>query len=234
MKVVGLTGGIATGKSTVSRLLSEHYPIVDADRIAHDIVKPGQPAYRAILRHFSDVPGLVLEDGQLDRARLGQVVFGNAERRKILNQCTHPYVRRRMLWEIICCWFRGEQVVVLDVPLLIEGGLDRLVATAIVVDCPADIQLARLCSRNNMDEATAQQRIDAQLPMSTKCAHADFIVENSGSLDDLKLRVNQLVKHIQPLKLWTWLCWVPPIGLVAAIISLLWRSMIQRRKIKLE
>ncbi|KAI8052179.1 dephospho-CoA kinase [Syncephalis plumigaleata] len=134
MKVVGLTGGIATGKSTVSRQLSQYYPIVDADRIAREVVAPGQPAYREILKHFSDIPDLLLEDGQLNRPRLGQVVFGDAERRKALNGCTHYYIRRRMLWEIIYYWFLGEPVLILDVPLLMESRLDRFISTAVVVD----------------------------------------------------------------------------------------------------
>ncbi|RKP25028.1 dephospho-CoA kinase-domain-containing protein [Syncephalis pseudoplumigaleata] len=230
MKVVGLTGGIATGKSTVSRLLAEHFPVVDADRIAREVVAPGQPAYRAILRHFADIPDLLLEDGQLNRARLGQVVFGDAQRRRTLNQCTHYYIRRRMLWEIIRYWLVGEPLIVLDVPLLMESRLDRFVATAVVVDCPTDMQLARLMARDNLSEAEAQQRIDAQLSRAAKRVRADFIVENDGSLDDLRARVQQLVQHVKPSHMLAWLCWLPPVGLAMAMMVLLWRALTRRRR----
>jgi dephospho-CoA kinase len=225
MKVVGLTGGISTGKSTVSRLLSEHYPIIDADLIARQVVEPGKPAYKAILKAFSDIPDLLLEDGQLNRTRLGQVVFEDATRRRTLNRCTHPYIRRAMAQQILHHWIRGVPVVILDVPLLIEGGLDKFVSTVVVVDCAPAIQLKRLCVRDKIDEASARQRIDAQLSMEVKCRRADYIISNDGSLEELESQVKQLIQHIRPWRVWTWLCWIMPVGCIAALLCLVWRRI---------
>lgn len=132
MKFVGLTGGIASGKSTVSRILENNgIPIIDADLIAREVVLPGRPAYQLIVKRFgSDV---LLPDGNIDRPKLGSIVFADEEKRKILNQCTHPYIRMEILRLFIYYWLTGEKVVVLDAPLLIEGGLDKFVNVVIVV-----------------------------------------------------------------------------------------------------
>lgn len=130
--VVGLTGGIATGKSTVSNLLKSHnLPIVDADLIARQVVQPGTPALTRIVKVFGE--DILLPDGYLNRPKLGSIVFNDEKKRKILNGIVHPAVRRAMFWEVVGCWFRGESVCVLDVPLLIEGGLWKLVGKVIVV-----------------------------------------------------------------------------------------------------
>lgn len=132
--VVGLTGGIASGKSTVSQLLSSHgLPIVDADLLARRVVEPGQPAYKRIVALFGTA--ILLRDGRdgLDRAKLGEVVFNDAGKRAKLNAIVHPAVRREMIWEVAKCWLGGHKVCIVDVPLLVEAGMWKWVGKVVVV-----------------------------------------------------------------------------------------------------
>ena len=120
------------GKSTVSRLLQEQsIPIIDADKIARKVVEPGQSANRLIRKHFGDE--VFLPNGEINRPKLGEVIFSDPAKRKILNQCTHPAVRIEMLRQAFFHWLKGADVVVLDVPLLLESGMDKLVGTTVVV-----------------------------------------------------------------------------------------------------
>jgi dephospho-CoA kinase len=132
---VGLTGGIACGKSTVSRLLStkHHFAVIDADVLAREVVQPGTRAHAQIVRHFGE--GILLKDGsrELDRKRLAGVIFPDEAKRKILNGIVHPAVQKAMLFSIIKCWLKGESVCVLDIPLLIEIDLWKLVGWVVVV-----------------------------------------------------------------------------------------------------
>jgi dephospho-CoA kinase len=132
---VGLTGGIACGKSTVSRLLStkHHFAVIDADVLAREVVQPGTPAHAQIVHHFGE--DILLKDGsrELDRKRLADVIFRDEAKRKILNGIVHPAVRKAMIFSVIKCWLRGESVCVLDIPLLIETGLWKLVGWVVVV-----------------------------------------------------------------------------------------------------
>lgn len=130
--VVGLTGGIASGKSTVSRLLKERsVPVIDADFLAREVVAPGTSGLRAIVGQFGT--DILSPDGALDRKKLGDIIFKDAKKRKILNGIVHPAVRRAMLREVVRCWWNGESVCVLDVPLLIEAGLWRWVGEVVVI-----------------------------------------------------------------------------------------------------
>lgn len=132
MLVIGLTGGIATGKSTVSSLLASHnIPIIDADVLARKVVEPGTPALAKIIRHFGH--SMLLPDGSLDRKKLGAIVFANEGSRKALNGIVHPAVSKAIVWDVVWCWLRGEKVCVVDVPLLIEGGLWKWVGKVVVV-----------------------------------------------------------------------------------------------------
>ena len=129
---MGLTGGIATGKSTVSSIFKSHnIPIIDADVLARQVVLPGTRSLRKIVRAFG--PEILLSDGSLDRKKLGSIIFADEHKRKRLNSIVHPAVRRAMLWEVVKCWVRGEKWCVLDVPLLIEGPLWRVVGLVVVV-----------------------------------------------------------------------------------------------------
>lgn len=132
MLVIGLTGGIAMGKSTVSRILEEEIPVVDADQVAREIVEPGQVAYKEIVEYFG--PEVLDTDGvSLDRAALGRRIFSDPEARRVLNGLTHPRIRRRMLRQVLQHYIQGARACVLDVPLLIESGLDALCGLVIVV-----------------------------------------------------------------------------------------------------
>ncbi|KAG2208523.1 hypothetical protein INT47_010219 [Mucor saturninus] len=198
MKLIGLTGGIATGKSTVSRLLTEQgLPIIDADKIAREIVEPGRKANQLIRQHFGDE--VFLPDGYLDRPKLGQIIFQDPEKRKILNHCTHPYVRWEMAKQAFLYWLRGADIVIFDVPLLIENA-----NTSILMLSSSDIlQLQRLRKRDNLTEEQAIQRMKSQMPMSEKVEKADIVLDNSSDIQQLEIQVRNMVKKIKPSRL-TW------------------------------
>ncbi|KAI8982455.1 dephospho-CoA kinase [Mycotypha africana] len=203
MKLVGLTGGIATGKSTVSRLLAEHnIPIIDADKIARDIVEPGRKANRLIRQHFGDE--VFLPDGHMDRAKMGEIIFRDPAKRSVLNRCTHPYVKLEMLKQAFRYWLKGADIVVFDVPLLIESGLDKFMGTNIVVFCSDILQIQRLRKRDSLTEEQALQRIKAQMPMSEKVAKADIVIDNSSDVLQLEVQVKNAIQKIRPSK-FTWL-----------------------------
>ncbi|KAH9952147.1 hypothetical protein B0H21DRAFT_817869 [Amylocystis lapponica] len=194
--VVGLTGGIATGKSTVSSLLRDHQiPIIDADVLARQVVLPGTPALAQIVKHFG--AGVLLPDGALDRAKLGAIVFADEAQRRKLNAIVHPAVRRAMFWGVFGCWLRGAPLCVLDVPLLVEGGLWKWVASVVVVYCSPEIQLRRLMTRDRSSREDASARLNSQLPISEKVGYADLVLENSGSHQELKDQVDALVVKLR-------------------------------------
>ncbi|OJT08719.1 Dephospho-CoA kinase [Trametes pubescens] len=231
MLVIGLTGGIATGKSTVSALLRAHnVPIVDADVLARKVVEPGTPALAAIVRAFG--AGVLRADGTLDRAALGARVFADGAQRATLNAIVHPAVRREMCWAVLRCWWHGERVCVLDVPLLIEGGLWKWVAKVVVVYCSAELQLQRLMKRDNSSREDAASRLNAQLPIAEKVQYADVVLDNSGSLQDLERQVDQLVQRLVKEAGWTWrLSWLcPPLGVASAVWTISWRALRRSQK----
>lgn len=210
MLVIGLTGGIAMGKSSVSRRLQshEHVAVIDADLIAKEIVLPQKPAYLAILKAFiKDVPDLVLADGQLNREALGKHVFGNKSALKQLNGITHPAVIREILSQLINNWLKGTPIVVLDVPLLFETHLNWICHEVVVVDCSSDVQLKRLVKRNNMSETEAQKRIKSQIGRDVRLRLSDIILDNNGDLENLNTQVEQLVLRWNGVR-WYQLCWI--------------------------
>ncbi|KAF9792189.1 dephospho-CoA kinase [Thelephora terrestris] len=222
MLVVGLTGGIATGKSTVSSLLKARgYPIIDADVLAREAVLPGTSAYAAIVKTFGKE--ILQSDGYLDRKKLGAAVFSDEGKRKWLNGIVHPAVRRAMVWGVIRAWVRGEKVCIVDVPLLIETGLWKWVGKVVVVYTSAEIQLQRLMKRDGSTREEASSRLNSQLPIAEKLPYADHVVENSGTLMELEgetqLLINRLDRDSGGL---TWLlCWlIPPIGIFFGLKSL--------------
>ncbi|EIW60228.1 CoaE-domain-containing protein [Trametes versicolor FP-101664 SS1] len=232
MLVVGLTGGIATGKSTVSALLRAHnVPIVDADVLARKVVEPGTPALAAIVRAFG--AGVLRADGTLNRAALGARVFADDKQRATLDAIVHPAVRREMFWAVLRCWWHGERVCVLDVPLLIEGGLWKWVAKVVVVYCSAELQLQRLMKRDNSSREDASSRLNAQLPIAEKVQYADVVLDNSGSLQDLERQVDQLVQRLVKEAGWTWrISWLcPPLGVASAVCTIGWRALRRSQKV---
>ncbi|EJF66191.1 CoaE-domain-containing protein [Dichomitus squalens] len=234
MLVVGLTGGIATGKSTVSALLrARNVPIVDADVLARKVVEPGTPALSAIVRVFG--PDVLLPDGTLDRPKLGRIVFADEEKRRKLNAIVHPAVRREMFWSVLRHWWRGERLCVLDVPLLIEGGLWKWVGKVLVVYCSTEIQLQRLMKRDNSSREDASARLNAQLPIAEKVKYADIVIDNSGTPQELERQIDGVVRRLMEEAGWTWrLSWLfPPWGIASAALTLAWRALRRSQKGKL-
>lgn len=198
MIAVGLTGGIGSGKSTVSALLAERGAvIVDADAIVREIQAPGGLAYEGIVRHFG--PGIVAADGSIDRQALAAVVFADAAARAELQRLTHPYVGQ-VIADRLAAESAGDRVVVLDVPLLAERGKEAYpVAGVIVVDCPTDIAVRRLVEQRGLPEAEARARIAAQASRQERLAVADFVIDNSGTMQDLANEVEQVWRWIASL-----------------------------------
>lgn len=194
--ILGLTGGIATGKSTVTAMLRERgIPVIDADQIAREVVEPGKPAYEAIVRHFGR--DILLEDGQLDRKKLGEVVFSDEAERQKLNAIVHPEVRRVMRQEAEVVEANGAQIVFMDIPLLYESKLQYLVEKIVVVYAPSDMQLARMMERDELDEEQAKKRLRAQFPIDQKKLEADFLIDNSQSREETQRQVEELLTVIR-------------------------------------
>jgi dephospho-CoA kinase len=185
---VGLTGGIASGKTAVAGMFASlGIPVIDTDLIAREIVSPGSPALREIAAVFG--AGLLQPDGTLNRPRLREIVFAEPARRKQLEAITHPRIGAAM--EARCAQAGGPYQVVV-VPLLIESGFDRRVDRVLVVDCPEDLQLGRLMTRDGESETRARQLLAAQISRSERLARADDVVDNSGSLAATRQRVTEL------------------------------------------
>jgi len=183
--VIGLTGGIASGKSTVSNMLKEmSITVIDADVEARLAVMEGEPAYKQIIAEFGD--GILLENGEIDRQKLGAIIFHQADKRQRLNEITHPEVRRRMLEQVETAKRNNEEVVVLDIPLLFESKLTAMVEKTLLVYVDSDIQLQRLVERNNLTITDAQARISSQMPLSEKIKLADAVINNNGTLAETK------------------------------------------------
>lgn len=220
MLIVGLTGGIACGKSTVSRRLKDKYkiPIVDADKIARDVVEPGERVYKAIVEHFKDkIPELLLEDGHLNRPMLGKYVFSNPDDLKVLNNLTHPAIRHAMAKEVISYYMKGYRMCILDVPLLFEGGLDTFCGVTVSVICDNETQLERLQVRDiTLSTEDARNRIKSQMSMEQRIEVSDYVLNNDTTVVDLYQQIDDLMKKIRPTTIRTMLEYFPPFGIVSA------------------
>eukprot|EP00271_Cylindrocystis_brebissonii_P007966 TRINITY_DN2194_c0_g1_i3.p1 TRINITY_DN2194_c0_g1~~TRINITY_DN2194_c0_g1_i3.p1 ORF type:complete len:235 (-),score=13.25 TRINITY_DN2194_c0_g1_i3:421-1125(-) len=203
MRIVGLTGGIATGKSTVSRELGRRgLPIIDADEIAHDAVSPGTAGYRSVVAAFRRIGVEILKsDGEIDRAKLGELVFRNPDQRRLLNRTLQPHIALALISRLFHFWLQGTRVVVLDAPLLFETKLNYITHPTIVVHCSHATQLSRLMERNtDLTQEQAEARIDAQMPTRSKVARANIVIDNSGNLEELTRQVEEVYAAItQPL-----------------------------------
>lgn len=190
MILVGLTGNIASGKSTVARLLAARgATIIDADELARRAVEPGSPALRAIVARWGDV--LLSADGTLDRAALRQIVFANPAELEALNLIVHPEVRRLRDEQVAAARARNDRVVVCDIPLLYEQAMENEFARVILVDAPQDVRLERLMRDRGLSRDDAMLMIVAQMPAELKRARADIVVENDGTRESLEERVNE-------------------------------------------
>jgi dephospho-CoA kinase len=187
--LIGLTGGIATGKSTVANYLTVkyRYPILDADVYARDAVQPGSPILARIAERFGY--GILLSDGNLDRQRLGERIFNDPEERQWLEAQIHPYVRDRFLQGLVT--LVDQPVIVLVIPLLFEAEMTDLVDEIWVVTCSPQQQLERLQQRNGLTAAQAQARIDAQMLLAQKAAQATVVLDNSSTLKNLQSQIDK-------------------------------------------
>jgi dephospho-CoA kinase len=196
-RLLGLTGGIATGKSTAARFLAEAgLPVIDADVLARRVVEPGTSAFREIAAAFGE--GVVLPDGHLDRAALGTRVFADREARDTLNAIVHPRVEKEARRELER--IRAEDpdaIVVYDVPLLFEAGLTARFDAVIVVYASRDEQLRRLMARDRISEEEARSRIASQMDIEEKARRADFVLDNMGSVADLGSQVAELLERLR-------------------------------------
>lgn len=196
--VAGLTGGIASGKSTVARMFAElGAAVISADEIAREIVQPGMPAAKDIRAAFGD--DVFFPDGTLDRRRLGAVVFSDSAKRRLLERITHPRIREAMARRIDEAAARGTPVIA-EIPLLFETEASlALVDVVIVVYVPRHLQLQRLMARDGLSREDAEARIEAQLPLEDKVMRADFVIDNEG--DEARTRAQvarvweELVRH---------------------------------------
>jgi dephospho-CoA kinase len=196
VRLVGLTGGIATGKSTFAAALRDlGVPVVDADQLARAVVAPGTPALDAIVREFG--PGVRGPDGALDRKALGAIVFADPAARRRLEAITHPAIREAMVAETARLAAAGHDLAFYDAPLLFEVGLDRAMALVVVVDAPREAQLRRLGARDGLSRAEAEARLAAQLPAAEKAARADVVVENGDEAVPLRPRAARLVADLR-------------------------------------
>jgi dephospho-CoA kinase len=190
LRLFGLTGGIASGKSTVSRMLRElGAHVLDADVIAREVVEPGTPGLAAIAARF---PNVLTPDGRLDRAKLGARVFADPAERAALNAIIHPLVGQAFLEKMQALAAQGLERVIYDVPLLIENGLQGGMDGVLLIWVPRHLQKARLMARDGLDEGAAEARIGAQLPLDDKRRHATWIVDNSGDLASTRAQVEQV------------------------------------------
>lgn len=187
MHVFGLTGGIASGKSTVSRMLRElGARVLDADVLAREVVEPGTPGLQRIRERF---PGVVGPDGRLDRVRLGAHIFADPAERAALNAIVHPEVRALFLQKLLALEAEGITHAIYDVPLLIETGLHTAMEGVAVVWVPRDVQKARLMARDGLDAGQAEARLQAQLSLDDKRAHATWVIDNSGAPESTRPQV---------------------------------------------
>ncbi len=187
--LIGVTGNIACGKSTVlARLAERGAETIDADRVVHALMEPGEPVWEAVRREFG--PGVITADGRIDRRALGAIVFADPAQLQRLEELTHPAVRVRIVALVEAAAQRGKRVLVVDAIKLYEGGLADYCDETWVVICAPEQQLARLMARNGFSEAEARQRIAAQPPQAEKIARADVAIDNSGTLDATRAQVD--------------------------------------------
>jgi len=192
--IIGLTGSIASGKSTVANMLKEmNFPIVDADQVARVVVEPGKPALQEIVKQFGE--DILLEDGNLNRQKLGGIIFHNPSKRAVLNDIMHPAIRKEMLSQRDFWVEQGAKVVIMDIPLLFESKLQHFVEKILVVSVLEDTQLTRLMERNQLSEEDAKARISSQLPLSVKEAGADAVIYNNDSIDKTREQLLYILKE---------------------------------------
>jgi dephospho-CoA kinase len=197
MFIVGLTGGIASGKSIVARVfkdLGAH--VIDADRIVHELLEPEQQACREVLAHFGK--DILLPNGGIDRRKLGELVFNDPEKRAWLNNCLHPQVFNVYTTQVQHLQSRQpDAIVILDAALLVETGYHRKMDRLVVVYADLEQQIERLSLRDKFTRAQALARISSQMPLAEKRAHADYVIDNTGSREDTEVQAREVFQKLK-------------------------------------
>ncbi|HEX9146320.1 MAG TPA: dephospho-CoA kinase [Candidatus Binatia bacterium] len=196
MKLVGLTGGIASGKSTVAAILRRlGAEIINADELAREVVEPGREAWQEIVATFGS--GILQEDQAIDRRKLRDVIFNDPQARKKLETIIHPRVRTLAEEKIRACEAAGSALVVYEVPLLFEALIHHWIRPVILVACDIETQKSRLKERDRLSDAEAQRHIESQMSLEEKRKLADYTIENNGTLADLEAQVKAIVEKIE-------------------------------------
>jgi len=250
--VVGLSGGIASGKSTVSRILQENQiPLIDLDVLARLVVQKGSRTLNKLVKEFG--PTILNQDQTLNRAELGRLAFSSKERTRALNKITHSAIRRALVWRLLQLWLTGTRRVVVDTPLLIEAGLYKWCAEVVIVhwcvpfsdESNESQQLKRMLQRDQgkgLTEGDAKSRLAAQMPLSEKVTYADVVIDNGVDANEsspprLRAQVGKLVSRWRHesqrtsfIVLWllSWL--VPPFGLLYGLVIVYVRARRQKRR----
>lgn len=192
--IIGLTGSIASGKSTVANMLKDYgLPIVDADLVARIVVEPGTPTLQKIVEAFGEVA--LTEDGAMNRQKIGEIIFNDEEKRKQLNSIIHPAIRQEMLRQRDEHVAKGAQTVIMDIPLLFESKLQHFVDKILVVSVTEETQLRRLMERNQLSEQEATARISSQLPLSIKEQGADAVINNNGTIEETAEQLQRILRN---------------------------------------
>ncbi len=199
MFIIGLTGGLKTGKSTVARLFKDKgVEVIDADQIAHQIIQSGKKGFRKVIKIFGKD---ILTKGEIDRRKLAQIVFNDSKALKALELVIHPLVSQEIKAKIRQLRkVNSNQKVFLDVPLLFEAGLDRLVDFTIVVKSNRALQLKRAIQDLKITSQQAKKRIQAQMPLKKKIQWADCVIDNNGSMSNLRKKVNRIWQKVHQMK----------------------------------
>ena len=251
MLVVSLTGGIASGKSTTSKLFSGppyNIPLIDLDVLAREVVEPNDASktLKKLVDYFG-AKAILNEDGTLNRAALGRLIFGKEQEknRKIANKYIHSAVRKRTAWLVMKYWLKGTPVVIIDTPLAVEAGLWRFCGEMILVFCPAEQQLERMLKRDGEKGLTredAENRLSSQMDLEKKIPYADIVLDNADNAkSNLEEQVKQVVKRWDSQhnrgfgKVRTLMQWlIPPVGLVMALYATWARSCRVSRQLREE
>ncbi|MEA1868190.1 MAG: dephospho-CoA kinase [Thermodesulfobacteriota bacterium] len=197
-KVIGLTGGIASGKSTVGRMLSEqNFPVIDTDKLAKEVVEPGKPALKKLVKIFGKE--ILRNDKTLDRYRMFEMILTDAGARQLVENIIHPYILKRMDQILQQLAASGNNVVIVEVPLLFEAGWQDLFDYVISVVAPESICTKRLAERKKMSIDMASRWMSTQIPQEVKAKRSDYVVHNNAGLDELQIQVNRLSRVLKHL-----------------------------------
>jgi dephospho-CoA kinase len=196
LRLFGLTGGLASGKSVVAAMLrARSVPVIDADQLAREVVAPGSEGLEAVVAAFGR--SVLCADGSLDRAAMAELVFGDAEKRRTLNAIVHPRIGMLTAERAAELEARGEPLACYEAALLVENGLADAFRPLLVVAAPEEIQIARAMARDGATEEQVRARLRAQMPLAAKVAAADHVIDNAGSLEETERQVDEVLRAIR-------------------------------------